>query len=83
MPICRATATTNLRPRAGRYAGNAARAANFANLSQAARYEIDGKLHCWRDLVARRREQLRGYAAAVQPPLFELIDDCEPLLSDR
>jgi hypothetical protein len=52
-------------------------------LSQAARYEIDGKLHCWRDLVARRREQLRGYAAAVQPPLFELIDDCEPLLFDR
>jgi hypothetical protein len=22
--------------------------------------EIDGKLRCWRDLVARRREQLRG-----------------------
>jgi hypothetical protein len=22
-------------------------------------------------------------AAAVQPPLFELIDDCEPLLFDR
>jgi hypothetical protein len=45
--------------------------------------EIDGKLHCWRDPFARRREQLRGYAAAVQPPLFELIDDCEPLLFDR
>jgi hypothetical protein len=37
--------------------------------------EIDGKLHCWRDLVARRREQLRAYAAAAQPPLFELVDD--------
>jgi hypothetical protein len=40
--------------------------------------EIDGKLHCWRDLVARRREQLRAYAAAAQPALFELIDDSCP-----
>jgi hypothetical protein len=55
--------------------------------------EIDGKLHCWRDLVDRRREQLRAYAAA-QPALFELIDDScprsqrtadgrEPVLFDR
>jgi hypothetical protein len=40
--------------------------------------EIDGKLYRWRDLIARRREQLRAYAAAAQPALFELIDDSCP-----
>jgi hypothetical protein len=58
--------------------------------------EIDGKLYRWRDLVARRREQLRAYNVATQPALFELIDDScpqsqrsaagrysEPLLFDR
>jgi hypothetical protein len=40
--------------------------------------EIDGKLVRWRDLVGRRREQLRACAAAAQPPLFELKDDCRP-----
>jgi hypothetical protein len=40
--------------------------------------EIDGKLYRWRELVARRREQLRAYAAALQPALFELIDDSCP-----
>jgi hypothetical protein len=40
--------------------------------------EIDGKLYRWRDLIARRREQLRAYAAAAQPALFELIDDSRP-----
>jgi hypothetical protein len=40
--------------------------------------EIDGKLYSWRELVARRREQVRAYAVAAQPTLFELIDDCRP-----
>jgi hypothetical protein len=40
--------------------------------------EIDGKLYRWRDLIARRREQLRAYAAATQPALFELIEDSRP-----
>jgi hypothetical protein len=47
-------------------------------MRRAAFIEIDGKLYRWRDLVARRREQLRAYAAAAQPPLFELIDECCP-----
>jgi hypothetical protein len=37
--------------------------------------EIDGKLYRCRDLVARRREQLRACASAAQPALFE---DCPP-----
>ena len=40
--------------------------------------EIDGKLYAWRDILARRREQLRAYAAAKQPPLFELKHDLRP-----
>jgi hypothetical protein len=40
--------------------------------------EIDGKLYRWRELVARRREQLRAYAAAAQPTLFELVEDSCP-----
>jgi hypothetical protein len=38
--------------------------------------EIDGKLVRWRDVVALRREQLRAYAVAAQPTLFELKRDC-------
>ena len=40
--------------------------------------EIDGKHYRWRDLIALRQNQLRAYAAVVQPPLFELIEDCRP-----
>lgn len=40
--------------------------------------EIDGKLHLWTDIVERRRQQLADYKTAVQPALFELIDDVRP-----
>jgi hypothetical protein len=39
---------------------------------------IDGKRHLWRDILALRREQLRAFANARQPPLFELRDDSRP-----
>jgi hypothetical protein len=38
--------------------------------------EIDGKRVLWRELVQRRREQLK--AKAMQPALFELKDDTRP-----
>jgi hypothetical protein len=47
-------------------------------MSRPAFVEIDGKLYRWRDLLARRREQLRACAVAAQPALFELIEDCRP-----
>jgi hypothetical protein len=47
-------------------------------MSRPAFIEIDGKQHRWRDLIALRQNQLRAYAAAAQPALFELIDDCRP-----
>jgi hypothetical protein len=40
--------------------------------------EIDGRRYVWRDLVQKRREQLRATAKAVQPALFELRDDSRP-----
>jgi hypothetical protein len=40
--------------------------------------EIDGRRYVWRDLVQKRREQLRAAAKAVQPALFELRDDSRP-----
>jgi hypothetical protein len=40
--------------------------------------EIDGKRLVWRDLVEKRREQLRAAAKARQPALFELRDDSRP-----
>ena len=40
--------------------------------------EIDGRRYVWRDLVQKRREQLRAAAKAVQPVLFELRDDSRP-----
>ena len=40
--------------------------------------EIDGKRLVWRELVQRRREQLKAAANAVQPALFELKDDTRP-----
>lgn len=42
--------------------------------------EIDGKRFVWRELVRRRREQLQACARAVQPALFELKDDCRPVV---
>ncbi len=38
--------------------------------------EIDGKRYLWRDLVALRRAQ--AVQKAVQPALFELVEDCRP-----
>jgi hypothetical protein len=43
---------------------------------------IDGKRILWRDLVAKRREQLATKAKSEQPPLFELKDDRRPI-ADR
>ena len=40
--------------------------------------EIDGKLYLWRDIIARRKEQLRTQAVAQQPQLFELKHDPRP-----
>jgi hypothetical protein len=40
--------------------------------------EIDGKRLVWRELVQRRREQLKAATKAVQPALFELKDDTRP-----
>ena len=40
--------------------------------------EIDGKRLVWRELVEKRREQLRAAAKATQPALFELRDDSRP-----
>ena len=39
---------------------------------------IDGKRHLWRDILKLRREQVRAAAKAVQPALFELIEDRRP-----
>ena len=39
--------------------------------------EIDGKRLVWRELVQKRREQLR-VSKATQPVLFELRDDSRP-----
>jgi hypothetical protein len=40
--------------------------------------EIDGKSYLWRDILACRKDQLRAYALAQQPPLFELKHDQRP-----
>ncbi len=40
--------------------------------------ELDGRLYLWRDILARRKEQLRAQAGAQQPPLFELKHDPRP-----
>jgi hypothetical protein len=44
--------------------------------------EIDGKRVLWRDLVAKRREQLAAVAKSEQPALFELKEDRRPI-ADR
>jgi hypothetical protein len=49
-----------------------------ARHSRPAFMEIDGKLYLWRDILARRKEQLRAHAAGQQPPLFELKHDQRP-----
>jgi hypothetical protein len=41
-------------------------------MSQPKFIEIDGKRYLWRDILPLRREQLKAYARAAQPPLFEL-----------
>jgi len=47
-------------------------------MSPPAFIEIGGKLYAWRDILARRREQLRACAVAKQPPLFDLKHDPRP-----
>ena len=47
-------------------------------MTQPSFIEIDGKRLLWRDLVQKRREQLKAAAKAVQPVLFELRDDSRP-----
>jgi hypothetical protein len=36
--------------------------------------EIDGKLYLRRDILVRRKEQLRAHAAAQQPPRSAVCD---------
>jgi hypothetical protein len=48
-------------------------------MSRPALIEIDGKLFLWRDLLARRREQVRSAATASQPTLFEVRRDHRPV----
>ncbi len=40
--------------------------------------EIDGKRLLWREIVKRRREQLKAAAKAVQAALFGQKDDTRP-----
>jgi hypothetical protein len=47
-------------------------------MSHPAFIEIDGRRFAWRDLVKRRREQVKAAAKVVQPALFELRDDTRP-----
>jgi len=47
-------------------------------MTQPAFIDIDGRRLVWRDLVQRRREQLKAAAKATQPALFELKDDTRP-----
>jgi hypothetical protein len=47
-------------------------------MTHPASIEIDGRRYVWRDLVQKRREQLRTAAKAVQPALFELRNDSRP-----
>ena len=47
-------------------------------MSQPKFIDIDGKRYLWRDVLQLRREQLRAFARAVQPPLFELRLDHRP-----
>jgi hypothetical protein len=42
--------------------------------------EIDGKRLVWRELVQRRREQLKAAAKVAQPALFELRNDSRPAI---
>jgi hypothetical protein len=52
-------------------------AANEATYERAKFIEIDGKPYLWRNVLQLRREQLRAFASAQQPPLFELRFDRE------
>jgi hypothetical protein len=40
--------------------------------------DIDGKRYLWRDIVQLRQQQREEARRAVQPPLFELHEDCRP-----
>jgi hypothetical protein len=40
---------------------------------------IDGKRHRWRDLVARRREEIAPVAKREEATLFELKEDRRPI----
>jgi hypothetical protein len=40
--------------------------------------DIDGKRYLWRDVLQLRREQLKAFARAEQPPLFALRLDQRP-----
>lgn len=40
--------------------------------------EIDGKRYAWRELVERRKEQIKAAALPDQPALFEMHEDHKP-----
>jgi hypothetical protein len=40
--------------------------------------ELDGKRYLWREVLQLRREQLKAFARAEQPALFELRVDRRP-----
>lgn len=44
--------------------------------------DLDGKRVLWRDLLAKRREQLAAVAKTEQPPLFKMKEDRRPI-ADR
>jgi len=47
-------------------------------MSAATRFvEIDGKRYAWKDILQKRREQLKQ-SRQPQPTLFELKDDARP-----
>jgi hypothetical protein len=45
-------------------------------MSRPAHLIIDGKAYSWRELVERRKAQLKEAAIPEQPALFELKLDC-------
>ena len=47
-------------------------------MSQPKFIDIDGKRYLWGDLLQLRREQLKAFARAETPPLFELRLDRRP-----
>jgi hypothetical protein len=47
-------------------------------VSRPAHLIIDGKAHSWRELVERRKAQLKEAAIPEQPALFEMHEDRRP-----